>query len=259
MIVNFIKKVIIPNLAISIFVAGTVAASSVAAYKLSQKVPNSIAGITDHKNSDDKKESENSSLASMESTSETGNPNDSNFSENLAIGNSEPSSSADRNNNGNSTSSSVSQTQTLSNVVIPESKSAQPQNVPAKIQPAAPSVNAVASSASAGGFTTATLAVHNKSGDCYVAFSGKVYNLNNVAAWSGCSHHGMRGGVDITSVFPHSTSYFNSIPVVGVMGSAGGTTSPTTNPAVQNPTFIDRRNSGDDDFGDDNEFETEDD
>jgi len=67
-----------------------------------------------------------------------------------------------------------------------------------------------------------SLALHNKAGDCYIAYNGVVYNVSNHPSWSGCGHHGIQGGTDITSKFPHSTSYLSSLPVVGRL--VGGST-----------------------------------
>lgn len=71
-------------------------------------------------------------------------------------------------------------------------------------------------------FTLAQLAMHNLPGDCFVAYSGKVYDVSDHNSWTSCRHHGITGGTDITSRFPHPTSYFNSLPVVGTL--VGGTT-----------------------------------
>jgi predicted heme/steroid binding protein len=79
----------------------------------------------------------------------------------------------------------------------------------------------VASASSNGVFDAAALAQHNKAGNCYIAYSGKVYNVSNHPSWSNCWHHGISGGQDITSRFPHSTSYLASLPI---MGTYTGTT-----------------------------------
>lgn len=80
-------------------------------------------------------------------------------------------------------------------------------------------------------FTLAELATHNKSGDCYVAYNGTVYDVSNDFSWSGCSHHGISGGQDITSLFPHPTSYLSRIPAVGILES-GTATATTTNTSI---------------------------
>lgn len=72
-------------------------------------------------------------------------------------------------------------------------------------------------------FDAALLAKHNTSGDCYVAYNGIVYDVSNHSQWLSCSHHGVRGGTDITSRFPHSLSYLASLPKVGTYaGPTGG-------------------------------------
>ena len=73
-------------------------------------------------------------------------------------------------------------------------------------------------------FTLASLALHNKPGDCYVAYNGVVYNVSKHPSWSSCNHHGIAGGIDITSRFPHSTSYFSTLPKMGTLigGQTGG-------------------------------------
>jgi predicted heme/steroid binding protein len=86
-----------------------------------------------------------------------------------------------------------------------------------------------------GRYTAATLALHNKAGDCYVAYAGKVYDLSNNSVWGGCSHKGVvSGGIDITSVFPHPARYLSGIPVVGTYsagsGGGGGGVTPTPLP-----------------------------
>jgi predicted heme/steroid binding protein len=68
-------------------------------------------------------------------------------------------------------------------------------------------------------FTLADLAAHNKSGDCYIAYKGTVYDLSASVAWAGCVHHGAHGGIDVTAIFPHPVSYFNTIPKVGTLVS----------------------------------------
>ncbi|MEI7579410.1 MAG: cytochrome b5 domain-containing protein [bacterium] len=76
-------------------------------------------------------------------------------------------------------------------------------------------------------FDAASLATHNKSGDCYVAYNGIVYSVSSNAQWGGCRHNGITGGQDITSRFPHPTSYLSSLPKVGSFI--------TTNPQQPNP------------------------
>jgi predicted heme/steroid binding protein len=73
-------------------------------------------------------------------------------------------------------------------------------------------------------FTQATLAQHNTAGSCYVAYNKVIYDVSNHPSWQNCMHHGTTGGRDITSTFPHSTSYFNSLPKVGTLtsGSTSG-------------------------------------
>ncbi len=78
-------------------------------------------------------------------------------------------------------------------------------------------------------FTLQDLATHNTSTSCYVGFNGKVYDVTNVISWSGCVHHGIRGGQDITSRFPHPLSYLTGIPIVGnLVDSNGNSTASTT-------------------------------
>jgi predicted heme/steroid binding protein len=62
--------------------------------------------------------------------------------------------------------------------------------------------------------TLAELATHNKAGNCYIGYNGIVYNVSNHASWSGCFHHGIGGGQDITSRFPHPVSYLSGLPRV---------------------------------------------
>jgi len=105
-----------------------------------------------------------------------------------------------------------------------------------------PGTNTVAAATT---FTRATLATHNTSGNCYVAFRGIVYDVSAHPSWQNCVHHGTRGGQDITSIFPHSTNYFSTLPKVGTLqgGSTGASSSASR--------------SGDDNNEDENEDENE--
>lgn len=93
-------------------------------------------------------------------------------------------------------------------------------------------------------FTAATLALHNKPGDCFVAYKGIVYNVSSHPSWASCRHHGTSGGRDITSIFPHSTSYFLTLSKVGTISTSNSST----------PT----KPSDDDDHEDEKEEEDED-
>ena len=94
-------------------------------------------------------------------------------------------------------------------------------------------LNNANSGASAGNvFTLQALSQHNKAGDCYIAYKGTVYDLSNVAAWANCQHHGATGGIDVTSMFPHPVSYFNSVPVIGTLGTAATVSGQTTSSAT---------------------------
>ena len=64
-------------------------------------------------------------------------------------------------------------------------------------------------------FTQASLATHNKPGNCYIAYKGVVYSMNTHPSWSSCTHHGITGGRDVTNVFPHPLSYMTARPVMG--------------------------------------------
>jgi predicted heme/steroid binding protein len=97
----------------------------------------------------------------------------------------------------------------------------------------------------AGTFTLATLATHNISGDCFVAYKGIVYDVSAHPSWQSCTHHGTQGGRDITSVFPHSTSYFSTLPKVGTLPNGS-----TGTPGSSVP-----RGSEDDDLEDDEDQE----
>ncbi|MCL5774890.1 MAG: hypothetical protein M1333_01610 [Patescibacteria group bacterium] len=95
------------------------------------------------------------------------------------------------------------------------------------------SLDSTASGASSGNaFTLQTLALHNKAGDCYIAYKGTVYDLSGVAAWANCQHHGATGGIDVTALFPHPVSYFNSVPAIGMLVSAASQT--TSSNTLQN-------------------------
>jgi len=93
--------------------------------------------------------------------------------------------------------------------------------VPAKSTTSSNNTNSGASSGNT--FTLQTLAQHNKSGDCYIAYKGTVYDLSSAASWANCQHHGATGGIDVTSMFPHPVSYFNSVPVAGTLVTTSAT------------------------------------
>lgn len=76
-------------------------------------------------------------------------------------------------------------------------------------------------------FDAASLKLHNTGSSCFIAYSGTVYDVTNHPSWSGCTHHGQTGGKDITSIFPHSTSYFATLPKVGTFVGSNQTPSPT--------------------------------
>jgi cytochrome b involved in lipid metabolism len=46
-----------------------------------------------------------------------------------------------------------------------------------------------AATVTAGQFTLATLALHNKPGDCYVAYKTVVYDVSTPPSWQSCTHH----------------------------------------------------------------------
>jgi predicted heme/steroid binding protein len=96
-------------------------------------------------------------------------------------------------------------------------------------------------------FDEISLALHNVSGDCFVAYNGTVYDVSSHSSWVGCMHHGISGGRDISSVFPHSTSYFASLPIAGTYLSTSGTAGGATGTTHK------------DDDGDENESEDNDD
>lgn len=101
--------------------------------------------------------------------------------------------------------------------------SGKPPAVQSQLAAASVSVGASSGLGNSGNvFTLAMLAQHNQSGDCYIAYQGKVYDLSQVGAWSNCQHHGVTGGIDVTSLFPHPVSYFNGIPMIGVLASGAG-------------------------------------
>lgn len=71
-------------------------------------------------------------------------------------------------------------------------------------------------------FTLAELATHDTADSCYIAHNGTVYDVTNVASWTGCNHHGATGGIDITAIFPHPISYLNPLNKVGVLVASTG-------------------------------------
>lgn len=52
----------------------------------------------------------------------------------------------------------------------------------------------------------------------YIAVSGVVYDVTDVKAWSGASHHGFKAGNDVTAGLahsPHGDRVLAKLPVVG--------------------------------------------
>lgn len=71
-------------------------------------------------------------------------------------------------------------------------------------------------------FTLTELALYNgKNGaKAYIAISGVVYDVTNVAQWRNGNHNGYQAGVDLTAAFansPHSASILSGLPVVGTL------------------------------------------
>ena len=64
-------------------------------------------------------------------------------------------------------------------------------------------------------FNASDLKSHASSSSCYVAYNGKVYDVTNDGSWRRCYHHGVPGGIDITSIFPHPLYYLDTLPIVG--------------------------------------------
>lgn len=71
-------------------------------------------------------------------------------------------------------------------------------------------------------YDSVSLKTHNTSSSCFVAYNGTVYNVTNNPQWNGCYHHGIKGGIDISSLFPHPVSYLSTLPVVGKYSSSSG-------------------------------------
>lgn len=119
------------------------------------------------------------------------------------------------------------------------------------------------SKATSTGMTLAQLAKHNTSSSCYVAYNGIVYNVSGNIAWSGCTHHGVSGGTDITKSFPHSTSYLSTLPVVGKLTksqstSSGSNTGSTSNRDDDDENENEREHEEERENEDEHEFEFED-
>ncbi|NTW95416.1 MAG: hypothetical protein HGB31_02185 [Erysipelotrichaceae bacterium] len=69
-------------------------------------------------------------------------------------------------------------------------------------------------------YSTKTLSAFNgKNGaKAYIAVSGKVYDVTNVAQWKNGGHKGYTAGVDLTAAFansPHTASLLATLEVVG--------------------------------------------
>jgi hypothetical protein len=86
-----------------------------------------------------------------------------------------------------------------------------------------------------------------------------VYDVTGNVNWNGCSHHGANGGTDITKSFPHSTTYFNTLKVVGTIGTASGNSNGTNNNSNDDDDDRDEReNENEREDEDEWEFEFED-
>jgi len=104
-------------------------------------------------------------------------------------------------------------------------------------------------------YTTQSLALHNKAGDCYVVYQGKVYDVSGQAVWSTCNYGGVAGGADVTSNFANASNYFASFPQVGIYQNTTVTTvadkttntNANINTTVNTNTSNTRTNYGDDD------------
>ncbi len=119
-----------------------------------------------------------------------------------------------------------------------------------------PSSTSSTASLPAGVFTAETLALHNSPNDCYIAHNGTVYNVSSEPSWSGCQHHGARGGIDITPFFPHPISYLANMPKMGTYQSAAmssGGSSSAGNSTVRSP----RHDDDDDEYEDDDSGDRE--
>jgi predicted heme/steroid binding protein len=71
-------------------------------------------------------------------------------------------------------------------------------------------------------FTLSQLALYNgKNGaKAYIAISGIVYDVTNVAQWRNGAHNGYQAGVDLTAAFansPHSASILAGLSKVGTL------------------------------------------
>ena len=226
--IYFTRKFVFPNLAVMVFVTGLVVTTSVGAYKLTHTEPS----VTEEPSVE--ASSRESNLVSNDSQirgPEIDEPEAEDLNDEEIISNitqAEPKKFSANSNSSTEAAQIAVQTKTI-------------------VQNPAPA------QASTGAFTAATLATHNKAGDCYIAYSGKVYDVSNSSAWSGCSHHGAHGGTDITAFFPHPVSYFNSLPVVG--DYSGGTVA-SNNPVIRGG---DDEDDGEDEYEDEGEYGYEDD
>lgn len=55
----------------------------------------------------------------------------------------------------------------------------------------------------------------------YIAVDGVVYDVTNVAAWQGGTHHGNNAGIDVSDRIvkaPHGKSTLEKLEVVGKLG-----------------------------------------
>jgi predicted heme/steroid binding protein len=113
-------------------------------------------------------------------------------------------------------------------------------------------------------FNAQTLALHNKAGDCYVAYQGRVYNVSEDTVWSTCNY-GIAGGADVTAGFPDAANYFTSFPLVGTYydanylanqtnnnqtasSTASGSNNTTTATSTSNAATTHKEGNGDDNY-----------
>lgn len=188
------KNTLLPNLIIGVLGATSVIVMGSAAYKIVQSLPyfkEASAKIVYIKTADSSKPAFNNSTTSTE---------------NSAI-----------------QSPSVSQnTQSNSPESIDSNLSAQSNQNNIENQTSSYSSTNINSSTKS--FTIDQLATYNQNGNCYIAYQNLIYDVSNNSSWIGCRHHGINGGRDITSIFPHSTSYFSTLTVIGNLISNTNTT-----------------------------------
>lgn len=215
-LIPFLTKKIIPNIGMVAITVFTTATTGVAAYKLSQGIsPDKqiIEPVSARQNTKDTDSKQKNGPQLPTETAQNQEPSTHQPSTDISVNNSPMTTDVSESNRDNPEGTLL---ESIDN------------NSSSKISIKPSTTNITTNSNGTATFTLEMLATHNKPQDCYIAYSGTVYDVSNHSQWENCTHHGITGGQDITLKFPHPTSYLSTLPVVGTLITANDGT-PTVN------------------------------